>query len=210
MQEGRKYIISEDRFSIILNNISDLSFDDMQEVMYEQKMHRAIFGSKQNLSGLEQIAGETNWIRIRVGDTNCDGTSQCTVAYLNKNHAEDKTDSSQFIVEDYYSAIQFFKKIGFPLLSEQETLRSKYVFNYENVKYIICFDKWPHINEMLFVSVTASDNVSETGLASVCNSIKLPDLAMQVGYVDIDKAYEKKIGKKASEIRQLRFNVSLV
>ena len=32
---------------------------------------------------------------------------------------------------------------------------------------------------------------------------------MQVGYVDIDKAYEKKVGKKASEIRQIRFNVPL-
>jgi adenylate cyclase class IV len=209
-QEGKKYIISDDRFPIILNNIYDLaSENDVQEIMYEEKMHRTIFGSRQNLDGLEQTPEETNWIRIRVGDTNCDGTSQCTITYINKRHSEDKTDSSQFVVEDYYSAIQFFKKIGFPLLSEQETLRSKYVFNYENVKYIICFDKWPHIDEMLFVTITASDNVSEKGLSSVCKSLQLPKLAMQVGYVDIDKAYEQRVGKKASEIRQLRFNIAL-
>ena len=177
--------------------------------MYEEKMHRAILGSRQNLHELEQTAGETNWIRIRVGDTNCDGMSQCTVTYMNKNHNEDKTDRSQFVAEDYYSVVQFFEKIGFPLLSEQETLRSKYVFNYENVKYIICFDKWPHIDEMLFVTVTASDNVSENGITSVCNSLQLPQLAMQVRCIDVDKAYENKIGKKASEIRQLRFNMAL-
>ena len=210
-QEVRKYIISDDRFSTVLGNILELtSENDVHEIMYEEKMHRAILGSKQNLQRLDQNEQESNWIRIRVGDTNCDGTSQCTVTYMNKKHNEDKTDSSQFIAEDYYSVIQFFKNLGFPLLSEQETLRSKYVFIYEKVKYIICFDKWPHIDEMYFVTITASGNVSENGLIAVCNSLQLPQLAMQVGYVDIDKAYEKRIGKKASEIRHLRFNMSLV
>lgn len=209
-EEGKKYIISPDRFMTILKNIHELAYEnDVQEVMYEEKMHRAIFGSKQNLESLEQNNDETNWIRIRSGDISCDGTSQCTVTYINKRHSEDRTKSSEFIVEDYYAVIQFFKDIGFPLVSEQETMRSKYVFNYENVKYIICFDKWPHIDEMLFVSVLASENVSEMSFQSVCQSLQLPQLAMQVGFIDIDKAYEQKIGKKASEIRQLRFNIPL-
>lgn len=209
-EEGKKYIISQDRFVKVLDNIIDLTNGGkIREIMYEEKMHRCIFGSNRGLSKLEETAEESFWIRIRAGDTNCDGVAPVTVTYKNKKHSKDETDSSQFIAEDYYSVVQFFKDMGFPLVSEQETLRSKYIFYYENVKYIICFDVWPHIEGWLFVTVTASDNVSQADFSQVCNSLQLPSLAMQVGYVDIDKAYEKKFGKKASEIRQIRFNIPL-
>lgn len=209
-EEGKKYIISQDRFVKVLDNIIDLTnCGKIHEIMYEEKMHRSIFGSNRSLSKLEETAEESFWIRIRAGDTNCDGSAPVTVTYKNKKHSKDETDSSRFIAEDYYSVVQFFKDMGFPLVSEQETLRSKYVFYYENVKYIICFDTWPHIDGWLFVTVTASDNVSQADFSQVCNSLQLPSLAMQVGYVDIDKAYEKKFGKKASEIRQIRFNIPL-
>lgn len=78
-----------------------------------------------------------------------------------------------------------------------------------NVKYIICFDTWPHIDNWLFVTVTASDNVSQADFSQVCESLQLPKLAMKVGYVDIDKAYEERYQKKSSEIRQIRFNIPL-
>lgn len=209
-EEGKKYIISQDRFVKVLENILDLTGGrNVHEIMYEEIMHRSIFGSNRNLSKLEETVEESSWIRIRAGDINCDGIASVTVTYKNKKHAKDKTNSSQFIAEDYYSVVQFFKDMGFPLVSEQETLRSKYIFHYENVKYVICFDKWPHIDDMLFVTVIASDNVSQADFSQVCNSLQLSNLAMQVGYVDIDKAYEKKVGKKASEIRQIRFNVPL-
>lgn len=209
-EEGKKYIISKELFSDVLKNIYDLATDNhVYEVMFEEKMHRTIFGTRQDTPGLPQTDIETNWIRIRVGDVNCDGSSQCTVTFKKKRHSQDKTDSSEFVSDDYYSVVQFFKELGFPLVSEQETLRSKYVFNYENVKYIICFDEWPYCDDRLFVTITASDNVSKAAFESVCRSLDLPQLAMQVGYVDIDRAYSEMTGKKASEIRQVRFNVPL-
>lgn len=208
-EEGKKYIISQDRLVKVLENILGLTAaSNVCEIMYEEIMHRSIFGSNRSISKLEETAEESSWIRIRAGDMNCDGTAPVTVTYKNKKHSKDETDSSQFIAEDYYSVVRFFKDMGFPLVSEQETMRSKYIFHYENVKYIICFDRWPHIDE-LFVTITASDNVSQADFDQVCHSLQLHNLAMQVGYVDIDKAYEKRIGKKASDIRQIRFNVPL-
>lgn len=196
-EEGKKYIISQDRLIKVLENILDLTNgNNVHEIMYEEMMHRSILGSNRNLSKLEVTAEESSWIRIRAGDMNCDGIAPVTVTYKNKKHSKDETDSSQFIAEDYYSVVQFFKDMGFPLVSEQETLRSKYIFHYENVKYVICFDKWPHMDEMLFVTVTASDNVSRADISQVCNSLQLPNLAMQVGYIDIDKAYEKKLERR--------------
>jgi hypothetical protein len=209
-EDGKKYIISQDRFVKILENILDLtSGKNVYEIMHDAMMHRSIFGSNRDLKKLEETAEESSWIRIRAGDINCDRTAPITVTYKNKKHSKDETDSSRFVAEDYYSVVHFFKDMGFPLVSEQETLRSKYIFHYENVKYIICFDRWPHIDDMLFVTVSASDNVSQADFNQVCNSLQLPTLAMQVGYVDIDRAYEKKVGKKASKIRQIRFNVPL-
>lgn len=209
-EEGKKYIISQDRLVKVLENMINLTDEDaVHEIMYEEMMHRSIFGSNRNLSKLEETEEESSWIRIRAGDTNCDGIAPVTVTFKNRKHSKDETDSSQFIAEDYYSVVQFFKDMGFPLVSEQETKRSKYVFHYENVKYIICFDTWPHIDNWLFVTVTASDNVSQADFSQVCESLQLPKLAMKVGYVDIDKAYEERYQKKASEIRQIRFNIPL-
>lgn len=209
-EEGKRYIVSQDKFIKILENILDLtSGKNVHEIMYEELMHRAIFGSNRDLLKLEETSEGFSWIRIRAGDMNCDRIAPVTVTYKKKKHSKDETDSFQFIAEDYYSVVQFFKDMGFPLVSEQETLRSKYIFYYENVKYVVCIDRWPHMDDMLFISITASDNVSQADFEQVCNSLQLPILAMQVGYVDIDKAYEKRVGKKASEIRQIRFNIPL-
>ena len=145
-----------------------------------------------------------------MGDISCDRISQCTVTFKQRKHIEDKTNSSRFIAEDYYSVVQFFKDIGFKLVSEQETLRSKYVFYYESVKYIICFDKWPKLLEYIFVTITAEDNISEEDFKQVCDLIKLPQLATQVGYVDIDKAYLDKFNKTARDFRHLRFDIPIL
>lgn len=205
-EDGKKYIITEDKWAEILIKIQELSSDNVKELMYKNKMHRTIF----ECNNINKSDEESAWIRVRVGDINCEGISQCTVTYKNKNHEEDKTDSSQFIAEDYYSVMQFFKDIKMPLVSEQETLRSKYVFYYENAKYVICFDIWPHLSEMIFITLDTEDNIAEERFKLVCHSLGLPQKAMQVGYVDIDRAYEENYGKKASEIRQLRFNFPLV
>lgn len=204
-EEGKKYIITKDKFAEILKNINEFSDEKAQEIMYNNMMHRTIF--KHN--DAKNTENQSSWIRIRVGDISCDGTSQCTVTYKNKKHKVDKTNSSLFSAEDYYSVVQFFRDIGMPLVSEQETLRSKYIFYYENVKYIICFDTWPHLSEIIFITISAANNITEDQFRFVCETLKLPQIAVQVGYVDIDKAYEENYGKKASEIRQLRFNMPL-
>jgi hypothetical protein len=210
-EEGKKYVVSPNQLRNLLCNIVELvgDYKDVHEIMYKEKMHRAIFGSNIASEKLEEKNEETSWIRVRAGDVNCDGTSPLTVSYKSKVHNKDRTVSSQFIAEDYYSVVQFFKDIGFHLISEQETLRTKYVFYYEKVKYVICLDEWPQIRDKIFVTITASDNVSNDGFSHVCNSLKINELAMQVGYVDIDRAYYDLIGKKASEIRQIRFNLPL-
>ena len=54
-EEGKKYIISQDRFVKVLENILDLtSGRNVHEIMYEELMHRSIFGSNRNSLKLEE------------------------------------------------------------------------------------------------------------------------------------------------------------
>ncbi len=204
-EKGTRYIIKKDKLVDVLRAILSIAKENVEEIVFEGLMHRAIF--KLNLSSSHE--GETAWLRVRSGDVDCDGQTNCTVTFKKKNHSIDDTQMTELAVSDYYTAIDFFMEIGHVLTSVQETLRTKYVFHYEGVKYIICFDEWPHIKDIYFVTVIPGDSASLDEFKGVCNMIGLDKLNEKYKVVDVDAVYREMFGKSASDIPNVRFNMPI-
>lgn len=203
-EKGKRYIIRQNSLVDILDAIIRTTEGNVQEIVYEGLMHRAIFKID-----LAKQTEETSWIRIRAGDVDCDGQTGCTITFKRKNHSIDNTQMTELTVEDYYAAIDFFSDIGHELTSIQETRRTKYVFHYDGVKYVICFDEWPHIQDLFFVTVIPGDSASLAELDGVCGMIELDKFSEKHEIVDVDDIYKNIYGKPASDIPNVRFNMPI-
>lgn len=201
-EKGKKFLIKKENLKNVLEIICQVTNYSVQEIMERKMMHRAVF--KVQISPDEE--NETTWLRVRCGDVDCSGLSNCTVTFTRKNLVINNTHRAELVVDDYYTAIEFFIDIGHELTSTQETYRTKYAFKYEDAKYVICFDEWPQIDDIYFVTIITEDSVSEDEFVDICKMLKLNEYSESCDVVDVDKIYREKFGKAATDIRYVCFN----
>lgn len=103
-------------------------------------------------------------------------------------------------------ANHMFELLGFSRTSRQETKRTKYVCLYEGIKYVICFDTWPGLEEMLFLTIEPGTNAEKADVESFIDLLGIETSKIKRKKVDVDTEYMTKYGKPASLIEDLQFD----
>lgn len=197
ISSSRKFVIKAEDANFIEDHIKLLS---PNRIMYNKKMTRTIFS----------VTGKpTMWLRVRTGDVDCAGNPSTTASLIDKAEPESgmapQKKSIDLQLTDYYNDVAFFKNMGLPVESEQENKRTKYVCHYDGIKYTICFDVWPYLENYIFVSITPATNADEEDLNGLVEEIDILNYHLNNFPTDVDQAYEKVIGKAARAFDVLRF-----
>lgn len=205
-----KYVIREgDQVSLINEMLDNPSVSKTEILMKNKIMTRTIFQVPGNAD--DDTANDVKeWLRVRVGDINCNGDVSCTITIKSKSSRSNKVESAKLEVEDYYEAIHMFDLLKLKKLSEQQTKRTKIVCNYENVKYIICFDTWPGLEDMVFLTVEPGQNAEDTDIAGFLDMLNIDGYSLfKEKSIDVDEFYKKKYSCSATFIPKLKFGFDI-
>lgn len=155
----------------------------------------------------EDTGEKSRWIRIMDGDAECDGQPQCTITYKDKMKNMSDEEKAVLKVDNYDDAIHLFDLLHYERASYQENLRSKFVCNLDQVKYIIRFDIWPKIEDVTFVTVIATSSADDHNLSDFVDALGLEELNICAQpRVDVDKVYEERFNCPAMLIPEVTFD----
>lgn len=189
------------RYVILSRNVDSLVKKlNGDQIMKNKLMTRTVF---------QVVNKECMWLRIRTGDVDCAGNPVTSASLLEKvstqcGQAQTKK-SIHLQLTDYYNDVAFFKNMGMPVVSEQETKRTKYICHCENIKYTVCFDIWPNLEEYTFVSITPATNAEDDDIEGFIREIGFREFHLKDFPTDVDAAYKKQTGKTAREYALIRF-----
>lgn len=194
---SKRFVIKSENLDFIEEYMVSLS---PKFIMYDKLMTRTVF----------EVPGKiTMWLRVRTGDVDCVGNPITTASLLEK--ASQQSDlrpikkSIDLPLTDYYNDVAFFKNMGMRVVSEQETKRTKCICHHDGVKYTICFDVWPFLEDYIFISITPATNADSEDLEGFINSTGVKDYNLSDFPTDVDDAYRQITGKTARAYRYLRF-----
>ena len=158
----------------------------------------------------EDTDEKIRWIRIMDGDAECDGQPKCTITYKDKMKNMSDVEKAVLKVDNYDDAIHLFDLLHYERASYQENLRSKFVCNLDQVKYIIRFDIWPKIEDVTFVTVIATSSADNHSLNDFVDALGLDELNIcSQPRVDVDKVYEERFNCPAMFIPEVTFDFEL-
>ena len=199
---SKKYVILVENLGSIKNHINSLS---PICIMNNKLMTRTIF---------EVPGKDTMWLRVRTGDVDCAYNPITTASLLDKTSHEKGSypvkKSIDLQLTDYYNDVAFFQNMGLPVVSEQETRRTKWICHYDGIKYTICFDTWPLLSEQIFISITPATNADDDDLEGFINFTGVKDYSLEDFPTDVDDAFSRVTGKTARAYRYLRFDSRFV
>ena len=203
-------IFVDEKKKIISNLLSTESIrSSIKIIMDDVKMLRTIYSVPAKSISDSQSDEQTNrWLRVRTGDIDCDMNPRVTITYKQKGVSTQESNSTTLQVEDYYEATHMFDLLGFIKSSTQETKRTKISCVYEGVKYVVCFDTWPWIEDYVFVTVSASTSAEKDDILGFIDLLGLSSKD-NIRNFDIDQQYFKKYGKTASEMKNVRFDLPI-
>ena len=141
-------------------------------IMLDRIIKRTLYRVPVNSDDAEE---KIRWIRIMDGDVECDGQPRCTITYKDKMKNMSDEEKAVLKVDNYDDAIHLFDLLHYERASYQENLRSKFVCVLDEVKYIIKFDIWPKIEDVTFVSVTATASADDHSLADFVDALGLDE-----------------------------------
>lgn len=197
-----KYILPVASQSEIVNVISTRT-DQAHVIMDNVIMTRTIY-QLPNLSDSSN-KNQHQWLRVRVGDIDCENNSKCTITYKKKT-GKNNPEEAKLEVDDFYEANHMFELLGFQKTSTQETRRTKYVCFYEDIKYVICFDVWPGLEDTLFLTIEPGTNAEQADVESFIDLLGIETTKIERNKVDVDTEYLKRFSIPASLIDNLRFD----
>lgn len=176
-------------------------------IMLDRIIKRTLYRVPVNSDDAEE---KIRWIRIMDGDVECDGQPRCTITYKDKMKNMSDEEKAVLKVDNYDDAIHLFDLLHYERASYQENLRSKFVCVLDEVKYIIKFDIWPKIEDVTFVSVTATASADDHSLADFVDALGLDEFNIcHQPRVDVDKVYEERVGCPAMSIPEVTFEFDL-
>jgi len=198
-------IKTEDMITVVERLRSDIP--STRAVMLDRVVKRTLY----KVPFHSDDAGEKiRWIRIMDGDVECDGQPKCTITYKDKKKNMSDEEKAVLKVDNYDDAIHLFDLLHYERTSYQENLRSKFICNLDQVKYIIRFDTWPKIEDVTFVTVTATSSADAHSLSDFVDALGLNELNVwSQPRVDVDKVYEERFNCPAMSIPEVTFEFDL-
>ena len=216
-----EFLVNTSSLPAIIQNMKNC-MASIKPIMQDSTIRRTLYKVVSNDAESEV---KTRWIRILDGDVDCDGTTRCTITFKDrKKDMSAKDEYALLKVDNYDDATHLFDLLGFEKSSYQENLRTKFVCIFDDVKYIIRFDIWPHIEDVAFVaivSMSSSDERTICGLiealdilqydirGDISESINEDDINVPKSGTDVDSMYLQRFNYPASLIPQVTFDFSL-
>lgn len=197
-------IHTKDMVTVVERLMSDIP--STKAIMLDRIVKRTLYKVPTNSDADEKI----RWIRIMDGDVECDEQPRCTITYKDKMKNMSDEEKAVLKVDNYDDAIHLFDLLHYERASYQENLRSKFVCILDQVKYIIRFDTWPKIEDVTFVTVTATASAYGHNLSDFVDALHLDELNIwSQPRVDVDKVYEERFGCPAMSIPEVTFEFDL-
>jgi hypothetical protein len=196
------YLIKTESIKAIITNMNRNGITTTP-IMLDRIVKRALYRVENPEDGKKQ------WIRIMEGDIECTGEIRCTITYKDReegNVSEDKEDYALLKVDNFDDATHLFDLLKYERDSYQENKRSKFICVMEGVKYIVRFDIWPKIEDVIFVSITVISSASSDDLKGFISALDIDNLCIKKDNVDVDDEYREKTKKTATEISNLTFD----
>ena len=174
--------------------------------MYRGKITRTLFEVPGNQT---QPTEDKKWLRVRTGEVGSNNEYQCTASVKMRRGRSDHSHITLLKMEDYYDAVSFFVDMGLKLVSTQQNLRTKYKCNCDGDDYIICIDEWPHIEDIVVITIRQGHTGSEKEFESFLKQVQKGMSSEMEDVADIDQIYETKFGRPAMKIRHVCFNMPI-
>jgi hypothetical protein len=218
-KSGVQYLVLASDIPSIFKNINNMS-TEMESIMLDALVKRVVCKRPQKNKGKEE------WIRILEGDIEYIGdTQRCTMTYITEIKEETKKnkikDTLMLKVDNFEDAIHFASEMGFNKKSYQENIRSKFLFTFIGVTYILRFDIWAQIPEYTVIEIGLLSS-GQTGFQDIVQKLKIENYAQKLEVkkgkivklseeetkeslkertsIDIDELYKIVKKTKASEI----------
>ncbi len=199
-----EFLIETKNMASVIENLK-LEHFNCKPIMTDGLIRRRLYKVK-----VEQSDSQIRWVRILDGDIECDGSQRCTITYKDKKRDMSGEDYALLKVDNFDDAIYLFNLLKFTCTSYQENRRSKFVCKLDRVKYIVRFDIWPKIEDVVFVSVNAMTSTDKEGFNGFVEELGIKQFNIcQNNKVDVDAIYLERFGCAASEIPKVTFDFEL-
>ena len=199
-------IDSNDLATIVERMQTDFPFPP-RPIMLDQIVRRTLYRVPDSML---DDPNKIRWIRIMDGDIEDGGKPKCTITYKDKTRNMSEEEKAVVKVDNYDDAIHLFDLLQYHKTSYQENRRSKFICVLDQVKYIIKFDIWPKIEDVAFVSVSATSSANDHSIMDFVDLLGLNELnRCPDRRVDVDKEYEERIGYPAMSIPMVTFEFDL-
>ena len=178
--------------------------DPPQVIMMDRIIRRTLYKD----SVLPDTPAEkVRWIRIMDGDIESDLQPRCTITYKDKMKNMSDEEKAVLKVDNYDDALHLFDLLHYKKVSYQENRRSKFACSLDQVKYIVKFDIWPKIDDVVFVSVSFASSANENSMSNFIDLLGLKQFNIcENQRADVDEEYKKRVGTPAMSIPILTFD----
>lgn len=207
-----EFIVNTSSLPAIIQNMKN-SMVSIKPIMQDSAIRRTLYKVVSNDAESE---GKTRWIRILDGDVDCDGTTRCTITFKDRRRDMSAKDEYALLkVDNYDDATHLFDLLGFQKTSYQENFRTKYVCIFDDVKYIIHFDIWPHIEDVTFVAIVSMSSSDERTIDGLIEALDIVQYDIRENKsdstikTDVDSMYLQRFNYPASLIPQVTFDFPL-
>ncbi|MCL2563282.1 MAG: hypothetical protein FWE08_04525 [Oscillospiraceae bacterium] len=199
---GLEYLVETKHIDEIVSNMKN-NISDCNPIMIDRIVKRALY----KVNHLDD--GQNRWIRIMEGDIECSGETRCTITYKNKKRDMSGEEYALLKVESFEDATHLFDLLRYERASYQENKRSKFVCILDDIKYTIRFDIWPKIEDLTFIAINVASSARSDDMEGFVSALGIDLMNIDKNdMVDVDNEYKKRIGKVASEIPIITFDLN--
>jgi hypothetical protein len=199
-----EFLIPSKDLEAIVQTMKTYLPEPPRPIMLDQIVRRTLYRVPPSSFDDEE---KIRWIRVMDGDITCDNQPLCTITYKDKMKNMSDEEKAVLKVDNYEDAIHLFDLLHYHKASYQENKRSKFVCVLDQVKYVIKFDIWPKIEDVVFVSVSSSSSSKDNGINDFAELLGLNALNIcHDRRVDVDKEYKERIGYPAMSIPMVTFD----
>lgn len=176
-------------------------------IMIDQIVKRVLY----KVESVDELGeNQIRWLRIMEGDIDCNGEQRCTITYKDKKKDMSGEAYALLKVDNFEDATHLFDLLKYVRTSYQENKRSKFVCMLDKVKYIIRFDIWPKIEDVVFVSIIVASSASQDDIDGFVDALDVRKFNKDENtMVDVDKIYESRFGRPARFIPEVTFDFEL-
>lgn len=216
-----EFLVDTTSVPAIIQNMKN-NMTSIRSIMRDSIIRRTLY---KVVSNDEESTRKIRWVRIMDGDVECDETTRCTITFKDRRKDMSAKDEYALLkIDNYDDATHLFDLLGFEKTSYQENLRTKFVCIYDDVKYIIRFDIWPHIEDVTFVAIASMSSSDERSICDLIEALDILqyDLRSDVlktsiendnnvpkSGTDVDSIYQQRFNYPASMIPQVTFEFPL-